>query len=74
MVLQPKLEEEVFAKGNAGDWEKTKKKKKDRKYAMWKHVVSSDESPFQIFYGNNEHCIPQAKEGEGHSDCYQLKV
>uniref|UniRef100_A0AAR2L1I4 Transposase Tc1-like domain-containing protein n=1 Tax=Pygocentrus nattereri TaxID=42514 RepID=A0AAR2L1I4_PYGNA len=42
--------------------------------AKWKSVLWSDESTFQIVFGNHGHCVLRAKEGKDCPDCYQHKV
>ena len=41
---------------------------------QWKSVMWSDESTFQIVFGNHGRRVLQAKEEKDHPDCYQLKV
>ena len=42
--------------------------------AKWKSVLWSDESTFQIIFGNCGRCVLWAKEEKEHLDCYQRKV
>ena len=42
--------------------------------AKWKSVLTSDESTFQIIFGNCGCCVLWAKEEKEHLDCYQRKV
>lgn len=43
-------------------------------YAKWESVLWSDESTFQIVFGNCGHSVLRAKEEKDHPDCYQHKV
>ncbi len=42
--------------------------------AKWKSVLWSDESTFQIVFGNYGRRVHRAKEEKDHPDCYQCKV
>ena len=42
--------------------------------AKWKSVLWSDESTFQIVFGNHGRRVLRAKEEKDHPDCYQCKV
>lgn len=42
--------------------------------AKWKSVLWSDESTFQIVFGNHGRHVLRAKEEKDHPDCYQRKV
>ena len=42
--------------------------------AKWKSVLWSDESTFQIVFGNCGRSVLRAKEEKDHPDCYQHKV
>ena len=42
--------------------------------AKWKSVLWSDESTFQIVFGNNGRRVLRTKEEKDHPDCYQRKV
>uniref|UniRef100_A0A3B4CB63 Transposase Tc1-like domain-containing protein n=1 Tax=Pygocentrus nattereri TaxID=42514 RepID=A0A3B4CB63_PYGNA len=42
--------------------------------AKWKSVLWSDESTFQIVFGNHGRCVPWAIEEKDCPDCYQCKV
>lgn len=45
-----------------------------RAHLRWKRVPWSDESTFQIGFGNHGRCVLQAKEQKDRPHCYQCKV